>query len=94
MPDPIPAPTASNPYGMTPQLQGLMTGLGGLSGALNPASAGSANYLRPNPPASFTPGQPNNLLLQILQMRQALTQGLGQPYQAGVGMPRVSLLQG
>jgi hypothetical protein len=94
MADAIPAPTAANPYGLTPQLQGLMSGLGGLSSTLNQASGASANYMRPNPPASFTPGQPNNLLLQILQMRQALTQGLGAPYGAGVGMPRASLLAG
>jgi hypothetical protein len=29
-----------------------------------------------------------------LQMRQAQAQGLGQPYQPGVAMPRVSLLNG
>ena len=94
MPDPIPAPTATNPYGLTPSLNGLMTGLSGLSSTLNTATGGGANFARPNAPASFTQGQPNNLLEQILQMRQALTQGLGQPYQAGVAMPRVSLLQG
>jgi hypothetical protein len=94
MADPIPPVTAANPYGIPPSLNGLMSGMSGLSSTLNAASGGSANYARPNAPASFSPGQPNNLLLQILQMRQALTQGLGQPYQAGVGMPRVSLLQG
>jgi hypothetical protein len=90
----IPQPTPTNPYGMAPALQGLVGGLGGLSNVLNTASGSSANYIRPNPPASFTPGQPNSLLEQILQMRQNLTTGLGQPYQPGVAMPRVSLLQG
>jgi hypothetical protein len=69
MADAIPAPTAANPYGLTPQLQGLMSGLGGLSSTLNQASGASANYM-------------------------ALTQGLGAPYGAGVGMPRASLLAG
>jgi len=90
------APTAANPFGMSPGMLSLMGGLQGLAGALNPQAAGSAAYQRYAPPSQLSPGAPSadQLIAMILQMRQAATQGLGDPYQAGVAAPRVSLLSG
>lgn len=90
------APTAANPYGMSPGMLALMGGMQGLANTLNPQAAGSANYMRAAPQAQTTFGQPTaeQVLAMILQMRQAQAQGLGDPYQAGVAAPRVSLLSG
>jgi hypothetical protein len=91
-----PTVTPQNPYGLTPGMQALQGGLQGLSNAINPQGLNSAAYQRQAPAAPLAQGSPSadELLMQILQMRQAATQGLGDPYQAGVAMPRVSLLQG
>lgn len=86
------SPTQANPYGLPPSLMALMTGLQGLSTAMQPGGVGSSQYMRPAPGAVWSQGGANSLLQAILQMRNAATQGLADPYQAGVGMPRVSLL--
>jgi hypothetical protein len=89
-------PTQTNPYGLSPSTLALMGGLSGLSNAINPQGAGSANYMRPSPGGAWSQGSPtaDQLLLQLMQMRQTAMQGLADPYQAGVAAPRVSLLQG
>lgn len=91
-----PAASSTNPYGLTPSMQAMMLGLQGMSNAVNPQGLSSANYMRPSPAAQWSQGQPSadQLLAEILQMRQTASQGLGDPYQAGVSMPRVSLLSG
>jgi hypothetical protein len=90
----IPQPTAANPYGMSPSLQSFMQSLQGMGKALDATTPNSSQYMRPNPGQAWTPGTPNNLLATILAMRNSQMQGMAAPYQQGVAMPRVSLLQG
>jgi hypothetical protein len=89
-----PAPTTQNPYGLSPSLQAFMNSVSGLGSAIGKTTPDSSQYQRPAPAATWSAGQPNSLLEQILQMRQNQAQGLGAPYQPGVAMPKVSLLYG
>lgn len=89
-----PGPTTTNPYGISPQLQAFANSIGALGNTIGSTMPNSANYMRPAPPPSWTPGVPNNLLATILQMRQAQAQSQAYPYQQGVALPRVSLLSG
>lgn len=86
----------ANPYGLTPGMQALQGGLQGLANAINPQGLNSAAYMRQAPAAPLAQGSPtaDELLLQLMAMRQSAAQGLGDPYQAGIQMPRVSLLSG
>lgn len=89
--------TASNPFGMPQSWQAFQSGLQGLGtaiGGLGGGSTGGSNFMRPNATASFSQAQPDTLLNTILQLRQAQAAGLGQPFQSGTAMPRVSLLYG
>lgn len=89
-------PSSGNPYGLSPSMLALQGGLAGLSNAIGPQAQGSSAYMRPAPAGSWSQGQPSadQLLEMILQMRQQAAQGLGDPYQAGVAAPKVSLLGG
>jgi hypothetical protein len=82
--------TATNPYGITPSQQAWMSALGSLGKGVDAAiTPPSANYMRQNAAASFNPGQSNagTLLDTLIQMRQAGTNRLADPYQAGLAMP-------
>jgi hypothetical protein len=88
--------STTNPYGLSPSQQAWMSAVGGLGKGIDAATApNSSGYMRPNPPPAFTPGQSNagQLLDTLLQMRQASTSRLADPYQGGVGMPAMSLLR-
>ena len=90
------APSAGNPYGLSPSMLALQGGLAGLANTMGPQAQGSSAYIRPSPPGAWSQGQPSaeQIMEMILQMRQQAAQGLGDPYQAGVAMPKVSLLGG
>jgi hypothetical protein len=89
--------SATNPYGLTPSQQAWMSAVGGLGKGIDSAiTPNSSNYMRPNAQASFNAGNQQSagqLLDTLLQMRQAATQKMADPYQAGVGMPAMSLLR-
>jgi hypothetical protein len=72
-------------------LQGLGTNLQATGGA-----PGGANFMRANPGSAWSPGSPNaaSLLATLMQMRANQATSLGAPYQPGVKMPTVSLLNG
>jgi len=93
MPATVPGSTISNPYGLTPGMQAWMQGLQGLGSALNTQYGGGGyQFMRPNPGQVFGQGGQPSLLATIMQMRANQAASLGQPYQQGVAMPRVSLL--
>lgn len=82
--------SAQNPYGITPSQQAWMSAIGSLGKGIDAAIAPpSSNYMRGNAAASFNQGQSSagTLLDTLLQMRQAGTNRLADPYQAGLGMP-------
>lgn len=88
-------PTGANPYGLDPQTMAYLQQIGGLGSTLAQGGGSSApNMQRFAQGQQAVQGQPNNLLLAILQMRAQQAQALGQPYGQGVGMqpPRYSLL--
>ena len=90
------APSSGNPYGLSPSVLALQGGLAGLANSIAPPGQGSAAYIRPSPPGAWSQGQPSaeQVLEMILQMRQAASSQLGDPYQSGIAMPKVSLLGG
>ena len=73
------------------QLQRAFSAAG--SSFAGPAGTSSAGYMRSGPAPQMVPGQANNLLSTILQMRANQAAALGQPFQTGVQAPRVSLLR-
>ena len=84
-------PSGANPYGIDPQLMALLQQTGALGGSLagmipggpGSATAGGAQFQRQAPYPSMAQGQPNNLLMAILQMRAQEAQALGSPYTQG-----------
>lgn len=89
-------PTGANPYGLDPQTQALLQAMGGLGSSVGSAIPQAPDFQRQAVGAQAVPGQPNNLLLAILQMRAQEAQALGAPYQQGTAPTpeRYSLLSG
>ncbi len=73
------------------QLQKAFSAAG--SSFAGPGAASTSGYMRSGPAPQMAPGQPNNLLSTILQMRANQAAAMGQPFQTGVQAPRVSLLR-
>ena len=89
-------PTGANPYGLDPQTLALLSSMQGIGQAAGGMAPQQPNFQRQAYGAQAIQGQPNNLLLAILQMRAQEAQALGAPYGQGVGMQpqRYSLLSG
>lgn len=91
-------PSGANPYGIDPQTMALLQSMG----ALGQGVAGNfqqPNFQRQAYGAQGVQGQPNNLLMAILQMRAQEAQQLGAPYAQGAQSTgqqpsRFSLLSG
>jgi hypothetical protein len=100
MADAIAAPAAGQQSGLASllgmnndQLAQLQRAFAAAGSSFAGPGAGSAAYMRQGPAPQMAPGQPNNLLMTILQMRANQAAAMGQPFQTGVQAPRVSLLR-
>lgn len=97
--NPSPAPASStglaNILGLNNdqmlQLQRALQAAG--SSFAGPTGTNQASFMRAGPAPQTSPGSPNNLLSTILQMRANQAAAMGNPYQAGLAAPQVSLLR-